>query len=226
MNILLVEDERKIADFVCDGLGARGMMLEHVDNGHAGFERACTGDFDVIVLDIMLPGRDGLSVLSALRQKDIATPVILLTARNELGDRIKGLDLGADDYLAKPFYVEELFARIHALTRRDRQGTLQVGDIRLDRVTRQASCHGHVIDLTSREFSLLEYLMRSSGLVFTRSQILEHVWGYDFDPTTNVVDVCVKRIRAKIEAIATGDRKGISAIEAVRGSGYRFRVPP
>ena len=106
MNILLVEDERKIADFVCDGLGARGITVEHVDNGHAGYERACRGDFDVIVLDIMLPGRDGLSVLAALRQKEIATPVILLTARNELGDRIKGLDLGADDYLAKPFFVE------------------------------------------------------------------------------------------------------------------------
>ena len=172
------------------------------------------------MLDIMLPGRDGLSVLAALRQ--IATPVILLTARNELGDRIKGLDLGADDYLAKPFYVEELTARINALTRRDRQGTLQVGDIRLDRVTRQASCHGHAIDLTSREFALLEYLMRSAGEVFTRSQILEHVWGYDFDPSTNVVDVCVKRIRAKMEDL--GDKNGKSPIEAVRGSGYRFRV--
>ena len=119
MPILLIEDERKIADFVCDGLGTRGLSVEHVDNGHAGYERARRGAFDVIVLDIMLPGRDGLSVLAALRQQEIVTPVILLTARNELGDRIKGLNLGADDYLAKPFYVEELFARIHALTRRD-----------------------------------------------------------------------------------------------------------
>ena len=225
MNILLVEDERKIADFVCDGLGARSITVEHVDNGHAGYEQACRGDFDVIVLDIMLPGRDGLSILAALRQKEIATPIILLTARNELGDRIKGLDLGADDYLAKPFYVEELCARIHALTRRDRQGTLQVGDIRLDRVTRQASCRGHAIDLTSREFALLEYLMRSVGEVFTRSQILEHVWGYDFDPSTNVVDVCVKRIRSKLEDLGGKNVKEKSPIEAVRGSGYRFRVP-
>ncbi len=127
MKILLVEDERRIADFVCEGLGARGATVEHVDNGHAGFERASHGGFDVVVLDIMLPGRDGLSVLSELRQKGNTTPVILLTARNELGDRVKGLDLGADDYLAKPFYVEELDARIHALMRRDRQSSLEVG---------------------------------------------------------------------------------------------------
>ena len=223
MNILLVEDEPKIADFVREGLGARGVTVEHVDNGHAGCERALQGSFDVIVLDIMLPGRDGLSILAELRRKEVTTPVILLTARNELGDRIKGLDLGADDYLAKPFYVEELFARLQALARRDRQGALQVGDIRLDRVARQASCHGHAIELTSREFSLLEYLMRSAGEVFSRSQILEHVWGYDFDPSTNVVDVCIKRIRAKMEEIS-GAENAKSPIEAVRGSGYRFRA--
>ena len=156
------------------------------------------------------------------RHKGVATPVILLTARNELGDRVKGLDLGADDYLAKPFYVEELAARIHALLRRDHQSALQVGEVRLDRVRREAICHGHAVELTTREFSLLEYLMRSAGEVFTRSQILEHVWGYDFDPSTNVVDVCVKRIRAKMEELP-GIDKGKSPIEAVRGSGYRFR---
>jgi len=225
MKILLVEDERRIADFVCEGLGARGATVEHVDNGHAGFERASHGGFDVVVLDIMLPGRDGLSVLSELRQKGNTTPVILLTARNELGDRVKGLDLGADDYLAKPFYVEELDARIHALMRRDRQSSLEVGDIRLDRVSREAICHGHAVELTSREFSLLEYLMRSAGEVFTRGQILEHVWGYDFDPSTNVVDVCVKRIRAKMDELP-GSETRKSPIEAVRGSGYRFRASP
>lgn len=225
MNILLVEDERRIADFVCDGLSAKGMTVVHKDTGHLGFDAACNEPFDLIVLDIMLPGRDGLSVLTDLRRKGITTPVILLTARNELGDRVKGLDLGADDYLAKPFYVEELVARILALPRRDRQSALQVGDIRLDRVRREAFCRGHSIDLTSREFSLLEYLMRSAGEVFTRSQILEHVWGYDFDPNTNVVDVCIKRLRAKMDAIA-GDDNGKSPIEAVRGAGYRFRLPP
>ncbi len=225
MNILLVEDERRIADFVCEGLASRDMRVEHVDNGHAGLERATRGTFDVIVLDIMLPGRDGLSVLADLRKNGNATPVILLTARNELGDRLRGLDLGADDYLAKPFYVEELAARIHALVRRDHQSALQVGDIRLDRVRREALCHGQAIELTTREFNLLEYLMRSAGEVFTRSQILEHVWGYDFDPSTNVVDVCVKRIRAKMEDLPGVD-KGNSPIEAVRGSGYRFRAAP
>lgn len=224
MKVLLVEDERKIADFVCEGLSARGFTVQHADNGHAGYTAACVGVFDAIVLDIMLPGRDGLSVLGDLRRNGVATPVILLTARNELGDRVKGLDLGADDYLAKPFYVEELVARIQALLRRDRQASLQVGEIRLDRVSREARCSGQAIELTTREFSLLEYLMRSAGEVFTRSQILEHVWGYDFNPSTNVVDVCIKRLRTKINGLE-GDAAGKSPIEAVRGTGYRFRLP-
>jgi DNA-binding response OmpR family regulator len=227
MNILLVEDERKIADLIRDGLARHGIGVEHSDNGADGFDLAMRGGHDVIVLDIMLPGRDGLSVLKGLRGAGNFTPVILLTARNELGDRVRGLDLGADDYLAKPFYVEELAARIHALARRlsgERQNILQVGEMRLDRISRQASCHGHAIDLTSREFSLLEYLMRSAGQVITRGQILEHVWGYDFDPTTNVVDVCIKRIRAKIASLdPDGDTPAM--IESVRGTGYRFKRP-
>jgi len=237
MKILLVEDEQKIADFVCAGLSGRGLEIKHCDNGKAGFELACQGAYDVIVLDIMLPGRDGLSVLKGLRDAGVTTPVILLTARNELGDRVKGLNLGADDYLAKPFYVEELLARIHALQRRlsgERQNTLQVGDITLDRITRQARCRNETIDLTSREFALLEYLMRSAGQLFTRNQILEHVWGYDFDPSTNVVDVCIKRIRGKIASIYSGDPASSSnsaislaslnsPIESVRGMGYRFK---
>ena len=231
MKVLLVEDEQKIADFVCAGLAARGFEVSHCADGNAGFERACRDPFDTIVLDIMLPGRDGLSVLKGLREAGVATPVILLTARNELGDRIEGLNLGADDYLAKPFFVEELAARIHALRRRlagDRQNTLQVGHLKLDRITRHASWHSpgkhpfNGSELTTREFSLLEYLMRSPGQVFTRSQILEHVWGYDFDPSTNVVDVCIKRIRSKIASIADDDALA-SPIESVRGAGYRFR---
>jgi len=227
MKVLLVEDEPKIADFVCDGLRARGMEVTHCLDGNAGFALGQQDRFDMIVLDIMLPGRDGLSVLKGLRAAGVPTPVILLTARNELGDRIEGLELGADDYLAKPFFVEELVARMQALRRRlagDRQNTVQVGSLKLDRITRQASVGGRVIDLTSREFSLLEYLMRSPGQVFTRSQILEHVWGYDFDPTTNVVDVCIRRLRAKI---ASDDAAGASAspIESVRGTGYRFGPP-
>jgi two-component system, OmpR family, response regulator len=224
MKVLLVEDEPKIADFVCEGLRSRGMEVTHSLDGNAGFELGQQDRFDMIVLDIMLPGRDGLSVLKGLRAAGVPTPVILLTARNELGDRIEGLELGADDYLAKPFFVEELVARMQALRRRlagDRQNTVQAGSIKLDRITRQASVGGRVIDLTSREFSLLEYLMRSPGQVFTRSQILEHVWGYDFDPTTNVVDVCIRRLRAKI-APDDAAGAGASPIESVRGTGYRF----
>ena len=227
MKVLLVEDEQKIADFVCSGLAARGFAAKHCNAGNTGLAQALQGNFDAVILDIMLPGRDGLSVLRAMRSAGVPTPVILLTARNELGDRIEGLNLGADDYLAKPFFVEELAARIHALVRRlsgDRQNTLQVGHLKLDRITRQASCSGQTIELTTREFSLLEYLMRSAGQVFTRIQILEHVWGYDFDPSTNVVDVCIKRIRGKMaELQAPGD--AASSIESVRGTGYRFRAP-
>lgn len=223
LKILLVEDEQKIADFVGEGLNSRGMEVTHCLDGNRGFEQACTGPFDAVVLDIMLPGRDGLSVLKGMRAAGVTTPVILLTARNELGDRIEGLELGADDYLAKPFFVEELAARLHALRRRlagDRQNTLDVGGVTLDRITREVSCHGRSAELTTREFSLLEYLMRSPGQVFTRAQILEHVWGFDFDPSTNVVDVCVKRLRNKMAAL---DEHLPSAVEAVRGTGYRFK---
>jgi two-component system, OmpR family, response regulator len=224
MHILLVEDEQKIADLVCSGLAARGMAVRHCDDGNTGYALACREPFDAIVLDIMLPGRDGLSVLRGLREAGVPTPVVLLTARNELGDRVEGLNLGADDYLAKPFFVEELAARIHALRRRlagDRQNTVQVGALTLDRITRQARGGAALAELTTREFTLLEYLMRSPGQVFARSQILEHVWGYDFDPSTNVVDVCIRRIRAKIVGLHSG---APSPIESVRGAGYRFRT--
>lgn len=228
MKVLLVEDEKKIADFVCAGFKEQGFVSEHCDNGIDGFDRASNGSFDVIVLDIMLPGRDGLSVLKGLRKAGNATPVILLTARNELDDRIEGLSLGADDYLAKPFFVEELVARMQALMRRvsgERQNMLLVGDLRLDRISREVTWRGETVDLTSREFNLIEYLMRSPGRVFTRTQILEHVWGYDFDPSTNIIDVCIQRIRKKIVSIgvAAGEE---SPIESVRGVGYRFRKLP
>lgn len=222
MNILLIEDEPQIADFVREGLASHGVRIEHAENGHIGFDLARQGRFDAIVLDIMLPGRDGLSVLGGLRQLGLVTPVILLTARNELGDRIRGLDLGADDYLAKPFYVDELFARLNALTRRDKQASLEVGGLRLDRMNREAHWAGRQIELTGREFSLLEYLMRSPGEAFTRGQILEHVWGYDFDPNTNLVDVCIKRIRQKLES--DEGQNASQPIETVRGVGYRIRA--
>lgn len=227
MKILLVEDEQRIADFVCTALAERGFSVQHCSDGDAGLEAARRGSFDAIVLDIMLPGRDGLAVLRALREDGDATPIILLTARGEVGDRIKGLELGADDYIPKPFYVEELAARIQALVRRaagDRVSTLHVGELVLDRMTREVSYRRQKVELTGREFALLAYLMRSPNQVFTRSQILEHVWGFDFDPLTNVVDVCIRRIRAKIAAIE--GPAGESPIESIRGAGYRFRREP
>jgi DNA-binding response OmpR family regulator len=224
MNILYVEDETKIASFVCAGLKEQGFVVDYCDNGNDGYARAIDFEYDVIVLDIMVPGKDGLAILKGLRKEGSSTPVILLTARNELDDRLAGLNLGADDYISKPFFVEELIARIHAVVRRvsgDRQNMLTVPPLKLDRITREVTCKQEVIELTSREFNLLEYLMRSPGRVFTRTQILEHVWGYDFNPNTNIIDVCIQRIRKKIEKVG-----GEECLESVRGVGYRFRKPP
>lgn len=223
MNILFVEDEIKIASFVQSGLKEQGFVVDYCDNGNDGYERAIANEYDAIILDIMVPGKDGLSILKGLRRSQKNTPVILLTARNELDDRLEGLNLGADDYIAKPFFVEELVARLHAVVRRsvgDRQNLLSVGPVKLDRITREVTCNQQAVELTSREFNLLEYLMRSPGRVLTRTQILEHVWGYDFNPNTNVVDVCVQRLRKKIDRLDEH-----SWIESVRGVGYRFRKP-
>lgn len=223
VNVLFVEDEAKIANFVRAGLKEQGFVVDYCDNGDEGYLRALENEYDVLVLDIMVPGKDGLSILKLLRRQGRNAPVILLTARNELDDRLEGLNLGADDYIAKPFFVEELAARIHAVVRRsvsDRQNLLCVGAIKLDRITREVTCDRQAIELTSREFNLLEYLMRSPGRVFTRTQILEHVWGYDFNPNTNVVDVCIQRIRKKIDPIDEA-----VWIESIRGVGYRFRKP-
>lgn len=221
MHILFVEDEAKIANFVQAGLKEQGFVVDYCDNGNDGYNCALQNEYDAIVLDIMVPGKDGLSILKNLRRRGQNVPIILLTARNELDDRIEGLNLGADDYLAKPFFVEELVARIQAVIRRgspERQNLVGVGPIKLDRITREVTCNQHLVELTNREFNLLEYLMRSPGRVFTRTQILEHVWGYDFNPSTNVVDVYVQRIRKKFETIG-----GAGWIESIRGVGYRFR---
>lgn len=231
MHILFVEDESRIANFVRAGLKEQGIVVDYCDNGDDGYIRAMENEYDVIVLDIMVPGKDGLFILKHLRREGRNVPVILLTARNELDDRLEGLNLGADDYIAKPFFVEELVARIHAVVRRSisvnggtpqeyRQNLLSVGSLKLDRITREVTCNQQIVELTTREFNLLEYLMRSPGRVFTRMQILEHVWGYDFNPNTNVVDVCIQRIRKKIDPIS-----GTAWIESVRGVGYRFSKP-
>jgi two-component system, OmpR family, response regulator len=221
MHILFVEDEAKIAKFVNAGLKEHGFIVDYCDNGDEGYNRALDNEYDALVLDIMVPGKDGLAILKSLRRAKKNVPVILLTARNELDDRIEGLNLGADDYIAKPFFVEELVARIHAVVRRsvgERQNILSAGSLKLDCITREVTCDRQVVELTTREFNLLEYLMRSPGRVFTRTQILEHVWGYDFNPTTNVIDVCIQRIRKKLDPISES-----SWLESVRGVGYRFR---
>lgn len=223
MRILVVEDQPKIAEFVRKGLEEHGFRVEVCRTGEAGLERAKVEPFDAMVLDIMLPGRDGLSVLRELRDRRVALPVILLTARDGLEERVEGLNLGADDYLAKPFYVEELAARINAMLRRSAgsdRGQMRVADLSLDLIKREARRAGKKIELTAREFDLLAYLMRSPGRVFTRTQINEHVWDIHFDTGTNIVDVAVARIRKKIDEGAP-----VKLIETVRGVGYRIRDP-
>jgi len=219
MRILVIEDEKKIAGFIRKGLEEQGFSVAVSNNGDDGYLMAKTQAFDVIILDIMLPGRDGLSILKNLREQKNAVPVIMLTARSEMNEKVEGLNLGADDYITKPFYMEELIARVQAIARRgggEKLSMLQSGDLVVNLITREVKRDGEKVELTPREFSLLEYLMRAPGRVFTRTQILEHVWGYDFDPQTNIVDVCVQRVRKKI---SDDDDK---LIETVRGVGYRF----
>jgi len=221
MRILVVEDERKIAGFIRQGLEEHGFDVEVCGNGDDAFTLATTRSYDTIVLDIMLPGRDGLSILRGLRERKNTVPVILVTARTELSERLDGLNLGADDYLTKPFYVEELIARIHAVARRTKDDTLsllQVEDLTVDLIQHHVQRGGRDVELTAREFSLLERMMRTPGRVFTRTQLLEHVWGYDFDPETNLVDVNIRRLRKKLD-----DDSDTPLIETVRGVGYRIR---
>lgn len=220
MKVLLVEDDGKIASFVKRGLKEQGFIVDACHDGDEGYARAAGQSYDVIVLDIMLPGRDGLSVLRQLREEKNTVPVILLTARSALNERVEGLDLGADDYLCKPFYMEELLARVHAVTRRasgEQLSLMQAADLTVNLISREVRLGKKKVELTAREFSLLELMMRSPGRVYTRTQILEHVWGYDFDPQTNVVDVYVRRLRSKIDA-----DPALPLIETVRGVGYRF----
>lgn len=221
MKVLVVEDENQIAGFVRKGLEEQGFTVDLCDNGNDGYVLATTQSYDAIVLDIMLPGRDGLSILRTLRKQRNTVPVIVLTARSELDERIEGLNLGADDYITKPFFVEELIARLHAVVRRasgEQLSVLQTEDLTVNLITREVRRGERSITLTTREFTLLEYLMRSPGRVFTRTQILEHVWGYDFDPNTNLVDVHIQRLRKKL-----GGGAGDTLIETVRGVGYRVR---
>ena len=222
MNVLIIEDEKKIASFIRKGLEAQGFVVEVSTHGDEGYLMACSRPYDALVLDIMLPGRDGLSILRNLRERKIALPVILLTARSELNERLEGLNLGADDYLTKPFHIEELIARLHAVTRRaagTTQSILAVADLKMNLLTRKVTRGDQAIELTAREFSLLEHLMRSPGRVLTRVEICERVWDYNFDPGTNLVEVYVQRLRKKVD-----DDFPSKLIETIRGVGYRIKT--
>lgn len=218
MRILLVEDDPGVTGFVTQGLNEAQCEVTVAQDGHAGFERAANEAYDVIVLDLMLPGRDGFSMIEELRAKGVATPIICLTARDGVDDRVRGLNLGADDYLAKPFSFAELLARVRALGRRGAGGTIKpivVGDLTVDVLLRKVVRGGKKIDLSAREYALLEYMCRNVGQVLTRNMILERVWEMKQDPLTNVVDVHINRLRKKVDH---GFSKAL--IHTIRGVGY------
>jgi len=220
MRILVVEDEKKIATFVQGGLKECGFVVDVVHRGDEALDIILAHHFDAVVLDIMLPGRDGLSILRVLRERANCVPVLILTARGEISEKVEGLNLGADDYLAKPFSIDELAARVRALIRRNSGETLlryRVNDLTLDLATRAVRRGSRRIDLTAREFSVLECLMRSPSRVFTRTQLCQHVWEYHFDPESNLVDVYIQRLRRKVD-----DGEQIKLIQTVRGVGYRI----
>jgi DNA-binding response OmpR family regulator len=218
VRILIVEDEAKIAALVKKGLTEQGFTVDVSGNGDEGFKFASTEPYDAIVLDVMLPGRDGLSIVKELRDRKIMTPVLLLTARGEVSERVEGLNCGADDYLAKPFAMDELAARVQALVRRTTGEKLtfyKLADLTVNLINRAIVRGTRKIELTTREFNLLECLMRTPGQVFTRTQIHEKVWDYHFDPGTNLVDVYIQRLRRKID-----DGETVKLIHTVRGVGY------
>ncbi len=224
MRILLVEDDNLSADFICKGLRQNGHIADHADRGDDGLHLAQTGNYEVIVLDRMLPGMDGLSVLQHLRQQKIHTPVLILSALGEVDHRVEGLQAGGDDYLVKPYAFSELLARLQALVRRVQPeqtlSQLQVADLTMNLIKHQVSRAGKQIGLQPREFTLLEVLMRHANEVVTRTMLLEKVWDYHFDPQTNVIDVHISRLRSKID-------KGFSTplLQTVRGAGYMIHDP-
>lgn len=217
MRILAIEDEKKVSGFIKRGLEQEGYIVDVCDDGECGEEAAMTNDYDVILLDIMLPKKDGIEVLKTLRENDIKTPVLLLTALASVEDRVKGLNVGADDYLPKPFAFEELLARLKALFRRQGYGptALKFADLSLDPMTRKAKRGDEEIELTLKEYALLEYFLRNPERVLSRTIISEHVWDQNFDSETNVVDVYVNHLRNKVD---TDDSKKL--IHTVRGVGY------
>ena len=226
MRALIIEDDPTIADFVVGGLREAGFVVDHAADGISGLDLARAGAYDVAIVDLMLPGIDGMTLIQAMRRDGIQTPVLILSARQTVNDRVSGLEVGGDDYLTKPFAFPELLARVQALIRRAGAGgappvgELTVGDLTLDLLSRKASRAGRPLEpLRPREFTLLEYLMRNAGRVVSKTMILSHVWDYSFDPRTNVVDVLVFRLREKVD-------KGFDTklIHTVRGMGYVLKV--
>ena len=218
--MLLVEDEARIADFISRGLSEQGHAIDVAADGDEALEWTDVAEFDLIILDVMLPGRDGIEVCRTLRDRGLQTPVLMLTARDAIEDRVRGLDSGADDYLVKPFAFSELLARLRALVRRSpvvSGRVLEVGDLRFDTATLEVWRQDLSIELTSKERHLLEYLMRHRNQVLTRTMIAEHVWNYDFDNATNVIDVHIRNLRRKID-----DPFPVKLIQTARGAGYRI----
>jgi two-component system, OmpR family, response regulator len=219
MLALIVEDDQAIADFIARGLREAGYAVDVASNGDDGLHAALTGQPDVAIVDLMLPGRDGLSLIDELRRRGKTTPVLILSARRSVDDRVRGLQAGGDDYLTKPFAFAELLARVQALVRRASRipeaTTLTVTDLVLDLLSRKVTRGGQSIDLRPREFALLEYLMRNAGRVVSKTMILSHVWEYNFDPQTNIVDVLVSRLRDKIDKPFD-----VKLLRTVRGVGY------
>jgi len=223
MRILVIEDERKVASFIKRGLEEERYIVELAADGQMGIDMAVANHFDAIVLDVMLPKKDGFAVLSEIRAARKSTPVIMLTARAGTNDRVTGLDLGADDYLTKPFHFEELAARLRSILRRsstEKSTQLTIGDLTLDTVSHVAYRWEKEIELTTKEYALLEYLIRNKGRIVSRSMITQQVWKHNFDTESNIIDVSIKRLRAKIE------RPGSPRLlNSIRGVGYRMKEP-
>jgi DNA-binding response OmpR family regulator len=224
MRVLLVEDNRRLSNSLKASLADGGYAVDVAYDGVEGQELAEMTPYDAIILDILLPRRDGLEVCRELRNQRINTPILMLTARDAIEDRVRGLDSGADDYLVKPFAIDELHARLRALLRRDssdKTGLLKVADLELDPAAHTVSRNSMQIELTAKEFALLEYMMRNPNRLITRQMVENHVWSYDYEGASNVVDVYIRRLRRKID-----DHFDIKLIETVRGAGYRMQKPP
>lgn len=222
MRILVVEDEKRIADFLCRGLQGAGYAADIAPDGATAIDFVHATDYDLIILDLMLPDMDGLKVLEKIRNRKVGPPVLILSARGQLDDRVKGLEQGADDYLTKPFAFVELLARVRALLRRGQPTPekLQVGELSLDCIRRKVTRAGEPIELAPKEFGILEYMMRNKGRPLSRTMIVEHVWDMDYDGLTNIVDVYIRHLRSKID-----DRWPQKLIQTVRGIGYMIDAP-